>query len=113
MPHHSRVLLLMKLLPVAQIAPPRHFSRSTQPMIRTQNMVNVQFTLKGGTKVGLVGTDGEYQICRGKDHVKRDGETVTHWYGHQYCLSLRTALILILEMKVRAADARTLKELQA
>lgn len=61
----------------------------------------------------LSGDESDYMICRGTDHVKKSGETATHWYGHQYCLSLRAALILILEMKIRAADAKTLKELQA
>src|SRR4051812_24106843 len=75
-------------------------------------MVRLEFTMKGGTKILLKGQDNGFRICKARPRkVRKTGDTA--WEPFAYCTSLRAALIQILDMKIRTADAKTLKELAA
>ena len=76
--------------------------------------MNIVFSLKNNEKVLLRADDINYELCRPRFRKdKATGEVVEEWMGFKWYAGLDHALMRIVDMKVRASDATTLKELAA
>ena len=74
--------------------------------------MNVQFTIKN-EQVMLRADEQNYEVCKLSSRKDRDtGEECDEWVPFKFFASLEQALSRIIDMKVRASDARTLEELK-
>lgn len=74
--------------------------------------MNVQFTV--GKQNILLRSDAQnYELCQAKTRIDKNGNLVEGWEAFKFFQSLPQALNRLVDMKVRASDATTLKELAA
>lgn len=74
--------------------------------------MNIQFTIKN--EPILLRSDAQnYEICQVKNRTDEEGNIVAGWEPVKFFASLPQALNRLVDMKVRASDATTLKELAA
>lgn len=73
--------------------------------------MNVPFQIKNET-ILLRADSMNYELCRRKFRTDKDtGEKVEEWEPFKFFSTLEQALNRIIDLKVRASEARTLKEL--
>lgn len=74
--------------------------------------MNILFTLKNNEQVLLRSDPTAYELCKiRRDKDKDSGEIIESWESFKYFASLPQALNRIVDMKVRASDATSLKRL--
>ena len=76
--------------------------------------MEIIFPLKNGDRVLLRADDNNYELCRPRFRKDNEtGEAVEEWTAFKWYAGLDHALMRIIDMKVRAGNAHTLKELAA
>jgi hypothetical protein len=76
-------------------------------------MIELKFDVKG-EPVLLRSSEMCYEICRQRTRIEKDtGAEVDYWEPHLYPATLENGLTRIMDMKIKAANARTLAELKA
>jgi len=74
--------------------------------------MEVQFIIKN-EPVLLRADDFNYELCRIKRRTDKDsGDTYESWEPFRFFASLEQALNRVIDMKVRASDAKSLSELK-
>jgi hypothetical protein len=96
------------------IQPDRDVSCS-QPIARQGAVsMNIEITINKNEKVLLRANELNYELCWIKRHTDEvSGEVIEEWVPKRYFASLSQAMVRLLDLKVRASDARTLLELKA
>jgi len=75
--------------------------------------MNIEITIKNNESVLLRSDEFNYELCRIKRRTeKTTGQLIEEWVPDKYFASLGQALNRVLDLKVRASDARTLIELR-
>lgn len=75
--------------------------------------MNIQFTIKNEV-IQLRADSMSYDLCKLVQRKDRDtGELVQSWEPFKFFATLEQALNKIIDMKVRASEARTLAELKS
>jgi hypothetical protein len=75
--------------------------------------MNIQIVIKNNDKILLRADESNYELCRIKRHTdKVSGKIIEEWVPEKYFATLGQALNRVIDMKVRASDARTLAELK-
>jgi len=74
--------------------------------------MNIEFTLKNKERYLLTADENNYQICRLKiTENALTGEKAEGWVPFKFFGSIAQALNRIMDMKLRASDAKDLKQL--
>jgi hypothetical protein len=74
--------------------------------------MNITFTLKNGEQVMLRSDKNNYELCQIRVRTDRtSGEQVPEWEPIKWFSTLEQALTRVCDLKIRAADARSLEEL--